>query len=207
MESVIRDAAATRARLLSAARREFADFGVAGARVDRIAAEAASNKAQIYYYFGSKEKLFDAVIATVVDEVVREIPLDVDDLPGTAARLAEGYDRHPDAVRLMAWQRLQRGTEPQSAVGAKASTAYIAQIAQAQADGRLGDRYPADVLLYAVVHIATLWASTSPGIAWARKPPSAADRRRIIEQMVRDLLAAQLPAGPDAHVGRHFTAS
>ena len=185
----MRDAAATRARLLAAARREFAAFGIAGARVDRIAAEAASNKAQIYHYYGSKEQLFDAVFAAVVDEVVREIPLDVDDLPGSAARLAEGYEQDPDRLRLVTWQRLERSTEPPPAVAVKHRDTKIAKIAQAQADGRLSDRYPADVLLLAVLHIAALWASTSPDMTWARKLPSAAARRRIVMQIVRDLLA------------------
>jgi len=186
---MIRDAAATRARLLAAARREFAAFGIAGARVDRIAAEAASNKAQIYHYFGSKEQLFDSVFAAVADEVVRELPLDVDDLPGYAARLAEHYEQHPDVLRLVTWQRLERSIEPPE-VAVKASNAKTAEMAQAQADGRLSDRYPADVLLHAVMHIASLWAATSPDMAWARKLPSAAARRRIVAQMARDLLAA-----------------
>ena len=197
MKPVIRDADATRARLLAAARREFAAFGIAGARVDRIAADAASNKAQIYHYFGSKEQLFDAVFAALVDEVVRENPLDADDLPGYAARLAERYEQHPDALRLVTWQRLERSTEPPSAVAVKHSEAKIAKIAQAQADGRLSDRYPADVLLLAVLHTAALWAATSPDMTWARKLPSAAARRRIVTQMVRDLLAASPPARPD----------
>jgi len=191
---VLRDADATRARLLAAARREFAAFGIAGARVDRIAAEAASNKAQIYHYFGSKEQLFDAVFAAVVDELVHELPLDVDDLPGYAARLSEHYEQHPDMLRLVTWQRLERSTEPQP-VAVKASRAKIPEIAQAQADDRLSDRYPADVLLHAVMHIASLWSATSPDMSWARKLPSAAARRRIVAQMVRDMLAARAPAG------------
>jgi AcrR family transcriptional regulator len=189
VKPVIRDADATRARLLAAARREFAAFGIAGARVDRIAADAASNKAQIYHYFGSKEQLFDAVFAALVDEVVRENPLDADDLPGYAARLAERYEQHPDALRLVTWQRLERSTEPPSVVAVRHSKAKITKIAQAQADGRLSDRYPAEVLLLAVLHIAALWATTSPDMAWARRPPSAAARSRIVAQMVRDLLA------------------
>ncbi len=59
--TVIRDAAATRQRLIDAARAEFAQYGIAGARVDRIATNAGANKAQIYNYFGSKDRLFDAV--------------------------------------------------------------------------------------------------------------------------------------------------
>jgi hypothetical protein len=75
-------------------------------------------------------------------------------------------------------------------VAVNLSKAKIAEIAQAQADGRLSDRYPADVLYHAVMHIAALWAATSPDMAWARELPSAAARRRIVMQMVRDMLAA-----------------
>jgi len=189
VESVVRDADATRARLLAAARREFAAFGIAGARVDRIAAEAGSNKAQIYHYFGSKDQLFDAVFDAVVEELGREIPIDADDLPGYAARLAQAYQRDPDVLRLLTWQRLERGTEAPSVLAVEHRDTKIAKIAQAQADGRLSDRYPADVLLLAVLHIAALWATTSPDMTWARKLPSAAAQRRIVTQMMRDLLA------------------
>ena len=56
--------------LADQARAEFAEFGLAGARVDRIAANSASNKAQIYHYFGSKDQLFDAVWESIVKQVV-----------------------------------------------------------------------------------------------------------------------------------------
>lgn len=48
--------------ILDAAREEFAEFGLEGARVDHIAERAKINKAMIYYHFGSKEKLYQAVI-------------------------------------------------------------------------------------------------------------------------------------------------
>ncbi len=57
-----RDAEATRTRLLKAAKREFAQHGLSGARVDRIAALAKANKRMIYHYFGGKDKLFIAVL-------------------------------------------------------------------------------------------------------------------------------------------------
>jgi len=53
---------ATRARILSAATSEFARHGFGGARVDRIAAKAGANKRMLYYYFGSKDALFLAVL-------------------------------------------------------------------------------------------------------------------------------------------------
>ena len=55
-----RDAARTKQRLLDAACDEFAKYGIAGGRVERIAAAARCNKALIYAYFDSKDALFDA---------------------------------------------------------------------------------------------------------------------------------------------------
>jgi TetR/AcrR family transcriptional regulator len=52
----------TKEKILEAARLEFGRHGLAGARVDRIAQNAAVNKAMIYYYFRSKENLYQAVI-------------------------------------------------------------------------------------------------------------------------------------------------
>jgi TetR/AcrR family transcriptional regulator len=58
----IRDAERTRQALLAAAEIEFSTKGLAGARVDVIAEQAAANKRMLYYYFGSKEELYIAVL-------------------------------------------------------------------------------------------------------------------------------------------------
>jgi AcrR family transcriptional regulator len=57
-----RDADATKARILEAAKQEFARLGLGGARVDEIAEKARANKRMIYHYFGSKEELFTVVL-------------------------------------------------------------------------------------------------------------------------------------------------
>src|ERR1700690_3988509 len=54
--------AESRAAILQAAAREFAEFGIAGARTDAIAREARVNKALLYYYFKDKETLYGAVL-------------------------------------------------------------------------------------------------------------------------------------------------
>ena len=58
--------AATKARILAAATDEFAERGFAGARIDRIAACALSNKQLIYRYFGTKQGLYEAVMDHLV---------------------------------------------------------------------------------------------------------------------------------------------
>lgn len=58
----LRDAEATKARILDAAKKEFARNGLGGARVDVIAERAKANKRMIYHYFSSKEVLFQTVL-------------------------------------------------------------------------------------------------------------------------------------------------
>jgi TetR/AcrR family transcriptional regulator len=64
--------ARTRAAILAAAERVFARSGLAGARIDVIAAEAGVNKALLYYYFRSKEKLYQAVLEDHFQEFNRQ---------------------------------------------------------------------------------------------------------------------------------------
>ena len=60
--SPARDPELSRARILAAARAEFAEHGLDGARVDRIATLAGLNKRMLYHYFGNKDDLFCAVL-------------------------------------------------------------------------------------------------------------------------------------------------
>jgi AcrR family transcriptional regulator len=64
----VRDPDATKQRILAAATQEFARFGLGGARVDRIAVRAKSNKRMLYHYFGNKDDLF----AITVENAYRE---------------------------------------------------------------------------------------------------------------------------------------
>lgn len=68
-EAATRDADKTRLKILEAAEAEFAAKGLAGARVDVVAEEAGANKRMIYYYFGSKEDLYLAVLERVYTDM------------------------------------------------------------------------------------------------------------------------------------------
>lgn len=61
--------AETRARILEAALREFSSLGLAGARMDQIAAAAGVNKALLYYHFDSKENLYAAALEMIAARV------------------------------------------------------------------------------------------------------------------------------------------
>jgi TetR/AcrR family transcriptional regulator len=103
-----RDPAATRKKLLTAARREFAANGLAGARVDDIAARAGVNKQLVYHYFGDKDALYLAVLEWVYGEIrAQERKLNLEGLPPDRAikKLIESsFDHlaaHPDFIVLL----------------------------------------------------------------------------------------------------------
>ena len=97
------------------AAREFADRGFAGGRVDEIAERTRTTKRMIYYYYGSKEQLFVAVLERAYAEIrAAEQTIDVDHLAPTDAirRLAEltfdHQESHPDFSRLVAIENIHR---------------------------------------------------------------------------------------------------
>ncbi|GAA3881117.1 TetR/AcrR family transcriptional regulator [Streptomyces lacrimifluminis] len=109
----IRDAARTRAEILDVATKEFARAGLAGARVDEIAALTRTTKRMIYYYFGGKEQLFTAVLERAYSVIRQaEQDLDVEHLDPVAAirRLAEltfdHHEAHPDFIRLVSIENI-----------------------------------------------------------------------------------------------------
>lgn len=67
-----RDANRSQGVIFTAARDEFAEHGLAGARMDRIAERAGLNKRLIYYYFEDKEKLFQSVLEQAYDHIREE---------------------------------------------------------------------------------------------------------------------------------------
>lgn len=182
-----RNAQATRKRILEAATAEFSRYGIAGARVDRIAAAANSNKAMIYTYFGSKEGLLGAVGADLIAWHVQDIPLDVHDLPEYAARVFDRYRQHPELMRLVNWDRLERGGEhARSEEGLHAAQGKIAALRRAQTDGVVSDYFPAPLLLELIMALVEL----RPNIAESALDDSAhAARRQAIKDAVARLIA------------------
>jgi AcrR family transcriptional regulator len=108
MTKMPRNADATRTRILDAATEEFSAYGLAGARIDRIAETAAANKRSIYVYFDSKEKLFDAALHHVLTRMIEDVPLTEEDLPGYAGRLFDYHLVHPQGFRMNTWRQLER---------------------------------------------------------------------------------------------------
>ena len=106
----------TMAEILTIATSEFAAKGLAGARIDEIAAATRTSKRMIYYYFGSKEGLYVAVLEAAYSRMRKiEADLHLSDLDPAIAlqRLVEfTYDHHQgneDFIRLVMSENVQRG--------------------------------------------------------------------------------------------------
>ena len=111
----VRDADATKARILEAAKQEFAKLGLGGARVDEIALQAQANKRMIYHYFGSKEELFKVVLEEAyIDIRTAEQELELEHLPAEEAlrKLVtftwQYYLANPEFIRLVNSENLHQ---------------------------------------------------------------------------------------------------
>lgn len=184
---MVRDAEATKIRILDAAEDEFARYGIAGGRVDRIAENASANKAMIYRYFESKDRLFDEVFAQRVAAFSDNGEFDADDLPGYAGRSFDVYEKYPNTLRLTNWHILERGDSEDLRILVDAHAAKLADIERAQGAGTLpADRSPIEILT-TVRALAMAWHTLTPEMSRIALP-SVERRREIVVENVRALL-------------------
>ena len=187
-----RDSAATKQRLLTAATAEFAERGIAGARVDRIASAARANKRLIYDYFGDKDGLFDAVMDAHIDRIVDVVPIDAGDLPAYAGRLFSYALDHPDLLRLVTWARLEGRLGP-TARGRSTQSYHrrLAAIEAAQQSGHVTIRFTPAQLLTLIESVSVGWMATTSAFLAAGEDdesPHRAAHREVVIESVRRLL-------------------
>jgi len=111
-----RSAKTTRENILRAAKKIFAKDGYGGARVEKISKAAKSYDSLIYYYFGSKEKLFVEVLESAykdIFEAEQNLQLDADDPVGSLRKIIEFpfryYMENPELIVLLGTENLQKG--------------------------------------------------------------------------------------------------
>ncbi len=191
---MVDDAEGTRARILRAATAEFAEHGIAGARVDRIAHSAQANKALIYHHFGSKEGLFSAVVGRELQQLYDAVPVTPDDVPGWAVGMFDFALAHPEMMRLLAWSGLERraAVPPEQATG---TAGKLAAIAAAQAAGRVQAADTPALLLSLIVAVATAWTAGNPYAAVI--DPASAERPTVHREAIRRAVARLCAPEPD----------
>lgn len=186
----MRDAEATKQRILDAATAEFATHGIAGARVDRIASAAQANKALIYSYFGNKDALFDIVYDIQLRSIVATVPLDPEDLPGYAVALYDAWVAEPERVRIATWARLERTPSGHLVDEEQRIVAYgEADIVEAQHTGAIrSDMNPLDMQAL-VVAMSLAWAPASLIYVVGQRDRGHDVRRHHLREAVRRVVS------------------
>jgi len=155
---MLKDSAATRQRILEAAVAEFGEYGIAGARVDRIAEAAASNKQLIYQYFGNKEALFRVVVAQELARAVEGVDFPDDDLQKYAAAYFDFAMANPRLMRLITWcgLELKGGIE-----GVPPPEPKVALIEAAQRSGKVSSRFQPAFILSTISAVCMAWVPSN----------------------------------------------
>lgn len=202
-----RDAVRTRAEILDVATHEFSTKGYAGARVDEIAARTSTTKRMLYYYFGSKEQLYVAVLERAY-AVIRAIEqeLDVEHLdPTEAIRQLAGltfdhHESHPDFIRLVSIENIHHAEylTRSSVLPGLASTA-LEVLTRILARGTAAGVFragidPLDVHMMISAFCVFRTANRDTFNAIFQRDMLAADRREHYRQMLGDLVLEYLLA-------------
>lgn len=176
-----RDSEATRRRILEAAIAEFAEYGLAGARVDRIAEAAQSNKQLIYQYFGSKEGLFRTVIAQELARATQGVEFPLGDLERYAEAYFDFAMSNPRLMRLIAWCGLEvkGGIE-----GVPPPEPKIALVAAAQGNGEISDQFSPAFILSTISAVCMAWVPSN-WYASQLDPEATTNASRYRDSIVR----------------------
>ncbi|SDT16878.1 DNA-binding transcriptional regulator, AcrR family [Friedmanniella luteola] len=178
-----------RSRVLLAARAEFAERGLAGARVDRIAAEARASKERLYAYFGDKVTLFQAVLDADAAEFHAAVTLDPADVAGFVGAVFDESARHPEHLRMLTWARLEGIPYrlPDEAVPRR----KLEALEQAQREGRVDPGWRPEDLLELLFSVAHAWVQTP--VRPEDQVSSPAEQRAAAVEAARRILAAPVP--------------
>jgi len=120
------EAERTKANILRIATAEFADKGLAGARIDEIAEKTSTSKRMIYYHFGSKEGLYQAVLEeaySAIRDTETAVPIDqlsaMEALRANVRLTFDYHHQHPEFVRLVMNENIHHGAFITNVVGIK----------------------------------------------------------------------------------------
>lgn len=153
------DSEATKNRIFEAAVLEFAEFGIAGARINRIATQAQANKQLIYSYFGNKEELFAAVLQQKLENLASAITLNPECVPEYVGELFDFHVANPETIRLVQWEGLNYANKsvPNEVARTKHYQKKAASIAESQASGLTDASLDSNHVMFMLLSLAGWW--------------------------------------------------
>ena len=164
--------------ILAAAREEFAQHGLAGARIDRIARAARASKERLYAHFGDKEALFRDVVAADGAEFFQAVELRPDAVPEFAGDMFDLAQRRPEHLRMITWANLEGfPLDVPEVDGERAPDKAIASLRRAQEQGHVDPAWEPEQLLVLLFGISLGWAYWPDPSAATTDANVLADRR------------------------------
>jgi AcrR family transcriptional regulator len=182
----------TRERILAAAKSEFATYGLAGARINRIADQAETSKERLYAYFPSKDELFAAVTENLILDVSAETAKSGGDMPTYVGLLFDSYLRNPENARLHDWLNFGPDPDPASSPSMLAMEGKLEDIRAGQRAGTIDANWEPAQLLIMLIEIAKSMAfpvnAARPLFRRNRRANSRAARRAAAIEAARRLI-------------------
>jgi AcrR family transcriptional regulator len=199
-----RDPEGMRRRILAAAKQEFATHGLAGARVDRIAAKAGANKRMLYYHVGNKEDLYLAVLEGAYEKIrVEERGLDLEHLdpPEAIKRLIDFtwnyFLRNPEFLALLNTENLAKARHLKRSTKVKSMhSPFVEMIRTVVRRGVESGDFPVAVdpvqLYISIAALSFFYLSNSAtlGVIFGRNLLAGAAKDERLDHMVALVLAA-----------------
>jgi AcrR family transcriptional regulator len=194
----------TQERILAAAKSEFSEHGLAGARINRIAESAQTSKERLYAYFSSKEELYVAVTEQLVVDVASDVAPAGGDMAAYVGLLFDNYVRNPENARMHDWLNFYPSEAPDNAPQVLAMKAKLKDIRAGQAAGLIDTRWDPAQLLVMLIEITKTMAypkeTARPLLKGNRQANTRASRRAAAVEAARKLSAPE-PTTARAKVG------
>lgn len=176
--------------ILAAARAEFAEYGLAGARIDHIAQNARVSTEVLYAHFSDKAALFREVVAADRDDYFGALAIDPEAVAEFVGDVFDLTQSHPEHTRLITWARLEgqprMDFEPD---GGAAPQHLLTAIQGAQDAGHIDSSWAPLDLLVMLFGIALAWAQFPDASSAWNDPATLATRRAAAIDAAKRLLA------------------
>ncbi|RRD07370.1 TetR/AcrR family transcriptional regulator [Arachnia propionica] len=176
------DTEKTRRRIKQAATTEFAQHGLHGTTIERIARLAGVNKERVYNYFGGKKELFAVVLHDEMSMVAQAVPItssSIDDIGDYAGRVYDYHLEHPELIRLLRWEALSLDDDVVDEENRrKRYEEKTAAVAAGQEAGTITSQISAEHLTLFILSIAGWWATVPQVARMLCGPPSEQEHRQ-----------------------------
>lgn len=173
-----------------AARAEFAQYGLAGARIDRVAKTANASKERLYAHFGDKETLFRQVVTSDAEQFIHAVAVRPDAVAQFAGEVFDLARANPEHLRMITWARLEglRLTQPEFD-GQGVLERDVRAVAQAQRDGLVDPRWDPEQLVIMLFGLGMAWAHWPDQIGLSDDEHAAAQRRAAVVEAAAKVVA------------------